>query len=187
MDEQRVQAYVEVIEQLLECVPGSEEELLEANGDLLDEGLLEMMAQYVDLMEREGDSNAKWLRQFMRQVGQSLGLAEYEAEGFLLESVQLILDTESNQAQVYEFWQANVERLNEALLQVMPDVFAMLIQENDPEMIAIAFNNLGNLIQNFPLGSRDLNLEIDLAASELTLQVYTCNAFPEDWAMTQNQ
>jgi hypothetical protein len=38
----------------------------------------------------------------------------------------------------------------------------------------------------FPLGNRALNLELAIAAYEAALAVYTREAFPEKWAMTQN-
>ncbi len=53
-------------------------------------------------------------------------------------------------------------------------------------MIAAVFVEFGDLIQQFPLGSRMLNLEMGIAAYEQVLQVYTRDAFSEDWAMTQN-
>ena len=64
MDEQRVQAHVELIEQLLKYVLRGEEEILETNGDLVDEGLLEMMVQYADLIESIWDlfNSGIWLR-----------------------------------------------------------------------------------------------------------------------------
>jgi CHAT domain-containing protein len=48
---------------------------------------------------------------------------------------------------------------------------------------------MGNLtvdIQKFPLGSRANNQEIAIACYQAALEVYTREAFPEDWAMTQN-
>ncbi|MBG1265627.1 hypothetical protein [Nostoc sp. WHI] len=44
----------------------------------------------------------------------------------------------------------------------------------------------GNLIQQFPLGSKASNMEIAIACYEIALTVYTRSVFPVDWAMTQN-
>ncbi len=47
-------------------------------------------------------------------------------------------------------------------------------------------NNLGNAYRSRIRGERADNLEKAIAAYNLSLEVYTRDAFPEDWAMTQN-
>ena len=47
-------------------------------------------------------------------------------------------------------------------------------------------NNLGNAYCDSIRGERADNIELAIASFELALQVYTRDAFPEDWAMTQN-
>ena len=51
MDEQRFQAYVALIEQLLNCPQGQEGELLQAHSDLLDAVPLAVMGQYAAYLE----------------------------------------------------------------------------------------------------------------------------------------
>jgi CHAT domain-containing protein len=190
MDEQRFQAYVELIQQLLSCAQGEEAALLEANAELVDAGLVAAMGQVADWMESQGNSNAGWLRQFAGGVAQALGLTEGgslsagDAAGFLGEIVQLIAQTQGDRAQVYGFFRENVARLDEALLRVLPEVFALLIRQNDPAMIAAVFGEFGNLIQQFPLGNRMLNLETGIAAYEQALSVRTQTAMPIEWAQT---
>ena len=58
MDEQRFQAYVGLIEQLLGCPQGQEAELLQANAELVDAGLVEAMAQVAADLESQGGSIA---------------------------------------------------------------------------------------------------------------------------------
>lgn len=172
MDEQRMQAYVQLIQQLLGCRQGQEDSLLQANAGLVDEDLVAVMGQYADWMENQGDSNAGWLRQFAGELARTLGLAEGgssressgDAVGFVMEIVQLIVQTQGDQAQVYEFFRANVGRLDEALLIALPKVFADLIQQNEPSFIAAVFIAFGNLINQFPLGNRGLNLEMGISA-----------------------
>lgn len=180
-NEQRVQAYVELIGQLLDCPQGQEEELLQANAELVDVGLVDVMGQYADWMESQGDRNAGWLRNFARQVTQAL-----YARGFLVEVVQLIAQTNSDRNQMYEFFRSNLVRFDQALLSALPDVFQFLIQKNDKTLIAWVFVELGNVINQFPLGTRWLNLELGIAAYEQVLQVRTRDAFPEQWAIMQN-
>ncbi|WP_171974725.1 CHAT domain-containing protein [Leptolyngbya sp. 'hensonii'] len=183
-----------LVEQILCCVRGQEMPVLQRYPDLLDAGLLAVMGQYADRLESQGNGNAGWLRQVAAGLAQALGLGENSSSStssrdgaaFLMKIVQLIGQTGRDRGQVYECFRVNVGRLDEALLSALPTVFAGLIQRNNPSIIAAVFNEFGNLIQQFPLGSRILNLEMGIVAYEQALQVYTCDAFPEDWAGTQN-
>ena len=51
---------------------------------------------------------------------------------------------------------------------------------------AAALGRLGNLYQQYPVGDRANNLERAIASYTAALTVYTRDAFPEKWAMTQN-
>jgi tetratricopeptide (TPR) repeat protein len=130
------------------------------------------------------------------------------AEQFVLTVLNYVAKTGENQAQVYPFFNANQEKLDESCLEALPLVFEILTREPlpkrktflqslktfwkpDPPPISLKsvgyqFVLFGNLIQQFPLGNRMLNLELSIAAYELALQVRTREAFPENWAGTQN-
>jgi hypothetical protein len=62
--EQRFQAYVSLIEQLMSCPQGHEEELLRVNVSLVDAGLVAVMGQYARYLENQRDGTAEWLRNF---------------------------------------------------------------------------------------------------------------------------
>ncbi|RFP59880.1 MAG: tetratricopeptide repeat-containing protein, partial [Limnothrix sp. CACIAM 69d] len=192
MDEQRLEAYLQLIQQLLACPAGEETSVLQGQAELVDAGLVEVMGQVADLMLEKGDNNAGWLRQFAGQVAQALGLEQSSASSaedmdqFVGEVMGQIAQTQGNPAQVYGFWQANLDRFNSEFLITLPIIFRCLIGQNDPKLIAAIFGTFGNLIRQFPLGVRWLNLELAIAAYERALEVYACDAFPQDWAMTQN-
>jgi CHAT domain-containing protein len=76
MDEQRMQTYVGLIQQLLGCSQGEEGMLLQANAALVDAGLVAVMGQYADWMDSQGNSNSRRLRQLAGQLAQALGLPE---------------------------------------------------------------------------------------------------------------
>jgi len=192
MDEQRFQAYMELIEQLLGCPQGQEAELLQANGSLVDAGLVEAMAQVAADLESQGRSNAGWLRGFAAQLAESMGLETAVPTGaeaahqFLLETLQLIVDQQGNPQQIYPMWAQQQAQFNPELLAALPPVAAELLT-GDAErqrFIAAVFGALGNLLRPFPLGSRWLNLEIAIAAYEQSLQVSTRDAMPVEWAQS---
>ena len=187
MDEQRMQAYVGLIEQLLDCPQGKETEILQANANLVDRGLVAVMGQYADWLESLGDRNAGRLRQLaqMLELGSPSNQSLEEAVAFGMEMMQLIHETRGDQTQVYEFFEANVARLDEALLRALPNLFLVLIQQVEPALVASMLDVFGNLIAQFPLGNQMLNLELAIAAYQQALQVFTRDAFPEAWAWTQ--
>ena len=192
MDEQRAVAYVELIEQLLECPQGQEAELLQVNMELVDAGLVEVMEQVAVHLESQGNGNAGWLRGFAAQLAKILGTNDstptQDTARFLLETLQLVAESGGNPQQVYPVWAQQQAQLNEGLVEVMPQVVAQLFAGDAEQrtFVATALGTFGNLIQQFPLGRRWLNLELGIAVYELALQVYTRDAFPEDWAMTRN-
>jgi CHAT domain-containing protein/tetratricopeptide (TPR) repeat protein len=191
MDEQRFGAYSGLIQALLSCPQGQEMALLQENAALVDAGLLEVMGLVAGQMEAAGDNNAGWLRQFAGQLGRSLGQEEAssgvaeDVEQFVGEVIQQIAQTGGNPAQVYGFWKNHLARFNQDFLATLPATFRRLTGQNKPELIASIFT-FGNLIAQFPLGTRWLNLEMAIAAYERALEVCTREAFPEDWATTQN-
>ncbi len=90
----------------------------------------------------------------------------------------------------HQFFLSHLSELNESLLKSLQSIFRDLTknktsQEQYP--IAALFGNFGTVIRDFPLGDRALNLDLSITALQLILKVFTCNFFPEDWAMTQNK
>lgn len=193
MDEQRLQAYVTLIEQLLGCPQGQEAELLQANAELLDADLLAVMEQFAAYLESQGDGNAGWLRGFAAQLAQAMGLetavpAEMEDTAAAAQSwgktLQLIYENKGNPQQIYPVWAQQQARFNEQLLAVLPTVAERLLDGDIEQRRAIAslLFVFGNLINQFPLGTRWLNLELGIAAYQQSLQVMTREAMPVDWA-----
>ena len=86
------------------------------------------------------------------------------------------------------FLTANLEKLDESLLEALPLVFADITKGKDideRQTIAGMFVNFGVLLWQFPRGLRWLNLELSIKAYELALGVFTPKAFPKEWATTQ--
>ena len=63
MDEARLQAYLNLIEQLLACADGEEPNILQANQELIDPEFLQVMENYATGLEQQGNNNpVAWLR-----------------------------------------------------------------------------------------------------------------------------
>jgi CHAT domain-containing protein len=108
---------------------------------------------------------------------------------FFLNSLHLIAQTKGNPEQVYDFWQNNLDQLDEELLLCIPAVVTAIVEDKTPEAqtsIAAMVRVFGNLIQQFPLGNRRINLEAAITALQYSLKVFTRADFPVQWAGTQN-
>jgi len=196
MDEQRIQAYVNLIEQLLDCTSGEEPVVLQQHTELVDAELLVVMQQYAADLENQGNGNAaRWLLGMAEQLAEALGITNAgvkklpkDSEQFLLAVLQLVADSRGDTQQVYPFLAQHQDSLNEQLLQTLPKVAARLLSgESDQQnFVAAVLVIFGNLIAQFPLGQRGLNIELAIAAYERALEVYTREALPQQWAMTQN-
>ncbi|MGF1604342.1 MAG: tetratricopeptide repeat protein [Thermosynechococcaceae cyanobacterium] len=96
---------------------------------------------------------------------------------------------DANPQQVNRFLKANSEKLNEVLLEALPLVFTKLTAHELPDtrqQIARLFVNFAAFLVEFPQGDRLVNIELSLSACQLALKILTREAFPEDWATTQN-
>lgn len=75
MTEQRQNQYLSLIDQLLSCPNGLEPEVLEAQPDLLDAGLVETIARVATVLAHEGNQDAaKFLFHVARELAKQLGL-----------------------------------------------------------------------------------------------------------------
>ncbi len=63
MDEQRIKAYLNLIQQLLQCPNGQEREILRANPELVNRELVQIMEAVAAKMAAAGNEDtANWLR-----------------------------------------------------------------------------------------------------------------------------
>jgi hypothetical protein len=78
MDEARLQAYINLIEQLLACADGEElNNVLQANQELIDPKFLQVKEYYATCLQERGNNNhAAWLRNIAQQLGQYLNPQE---------------------------------------------------------------------------------------------------------------
>ncbi|MBD0345403.1 MAG: tetratricopeptide repeat protein, partial [Coleofasciculus sp. Co-bin14] len=86
-------------------------------------------------------------------------------------------ESNGNPQVVYPLLEANLDKLNEN--------FAQLWRNWKFVGLTAAVARISDLFRQFPLGNRSINLEIAITGYEKTLQVYTREAFPNEWAEIQ--
>ncbi|CAD5924968.1 CHAT domain-containing protein [Planktothrix agardhii] len=192
MNEQGLNAYLTLIDNLLACPSGEESQILQDNQELLDQDFLQILleqSQYFLQFRRLQEA------EFLITLAQQL-LTEQRSQNFhkddfqfLMEVLQAVSDSDGNPQIVDPLFQQNLDKLDENLAQTLTtwatDIFKQVPLEEATSIAADIFN-FANLIQQFPLGSRKNNLEISIASYQAALEIRTREAFPEDWAATQN-
>src|SRR4028119_627161 len=122
MDEQRVAAYIQLIQALLECPSGEEDNILNANRDLVDANFVQVMAAEAEKMAAEGNSNAAaWLQNLAAQLANFVGSTATPQEyfSFLMEVLQATSDSGGEPQVVYRILQQNLDKLDLKFAQVL--------------------------------------------------------------------
>ncbi|MEH2173964.1 MAG: hypothetical protein V7K45_14010, partial [Nostoc sp.] len=110
-------------------------------------------------------------------------------EQFLQKILQVTAESYGDAQVIYPLLAANTDKLNDIFAELLRDWATNTLAEAEAdqvESIAYLMVIFSNRISNFPLGSKASNMEIAIAGYEIALTVYTKSAFPEKWAMTQN-
>ncbi|MGF1988702.1 MAG: CHAT domain-containing protein [Nostoc sp. ZfuVER08] len=194
MNEQRLQAYYQLIQNLLSCPSGEESEILAANTELLDADFVQVVAAVAEHFAQQGEENtANWLRNQTRYLtSKTTPITEEDIETygqFLLEILQATADSNGDAEVIYPLLAANTDKLNDIFAELLRRWATNTLAESEPDaavyIVTVIFD-LSNLIQQFPLGNKANNMEIAIAGYEIALTVYTRSAFPENWAVLQN-
>jgi CHAT domain-containing protein len=116
-----------------------------------------------------------------------LNLLDYEE--FLQALIKIKKDSNSDRQVVRDFLKEHQNKLDLTFAEVITQWFNSNIDPNNSENnkdIASLLNSIAINIKNFPLGRRINNIEIAIICYQSVLTVYTLDAFPKQWAMTQN-
>jgi hypothetical protein len=192
MNEQRLNAYLTLINNLLACPSGEESQILQDNQELLDQDFLQILleqSQYFLQFRRLQE--AEFLINLAQQLSTLLGKTNSHEDyyNFLMEVLQAVSDSGGNPQIVYPLFQQNLDKLDENLADILTKWATAEFKQvplEEATYIATVIGEFANLIQQFPLGSRKNSLEISIAAYQAALEILTRAAFPEQWATTQN-
>ncbi|GCA94843.1 CHAT domain-containing protein [Microcystis aeruginosa] len=105
---------------------------------------------------------------------------------FLMETLQKISENPNPQV-IYPFWAQNLDKLDDNLAQILDSRVRKILTQAAGEQYYMAKDifNFSNLIQQFPLGNIATHKEIAITGYEITLTIFTFEAFPQEWALTQ--
>lgn len=186
MDENRAQAYLQLIHTLLNCPNGEEPQILEDNVELIDRGFLEACELIAStLAEQGGENGANFLRNLASQLGEFMDINDdgdsnnnsenedyQEYASFFLELLQAEQDSNSNIAVIYPMLAEREHLLNARFAEIFQQVSENLIAGENPETISsivAVIENLSNHIIEFPLGHKLTNIEIAIIGYQIVL------------------
>ncbi|MDB9432275.1 DUF3110 domain-containing protein, partial [Microcystis aeruginosa] len=107
---------------------------------------------------------------------------------FLMDSLQRISENPNPQV-IYPFWAQNLDKLDDNLARILDSWARETLTQATPEQaysIAAVIFYFSDLIQQFPLGDITTHKEIAITGYEIVLTIFTFDAFPQEWALTQN-
>ena len=192
MNEERIKAYLNLIQQLMQCPSGQENIILQENQSLIDIGLLQAMEQIAErFAQADKQDEAEFIMGIAQQLTELLELPAPPSEEqarFLIQVLRAVDDSEGNPEVVYPLLQANIEQVNINLLPLLQGwvgtVFSQIEDVNKP-YVATIICHFGDLMSQCPFGDKTINLELSISAYHAAEAVFTHEAFPEQWAMIQ--
>ena len=200
MEENRAQAYLQLIHTLLNCPNGEEPQILQDNSELLDRGFLETCELVAStLAEQGGENGANFLRNLASQLWQlierndegdnkkSQGENFQEYANFFLELLQAEQDSKGDIKVIYPMMEQREHLLNARFAEILQQVSQKLIVGENSQTISSIIGlieNLSDHISEFPSGNRADNIEIAITGYQIVLN----NREPgsEKWTKTQN-
>jgi hypothetical protein len=159
MDEQRIAAYLQLIQALLECPSGTVNNILNANLELVDANFVQVMEVEAEKMAAEGNSKAAWLQNLAVHLANHVSSTATPEEyfSFLMDVLQATSDSGGEPQVVYRILQQNFDKLDlnfARILEAWATFTFTEVTSKEAASIAADIVNFGNLINQFPLGRR---------------------------------
>jgi tetratricopeptide (TPR) repeat protein len=108
---------------------------------------------------------------------------------FLREVLQATITSGGDPRKLYPLLKENRDKLDDKLAQLLQRWATTILEDaklDEAKYLAAVIVEFSRLTQQFPLGNKASNMEIVIIGYEVALTVYTRDAFPYEWAMTQN-
>jgi hypothetical protein len=144
MTDNRIRAYIKLIQKLLDCPEGEEIDILRQNEDLVDVQFLYILEQAADKAEEEGQENSA---SFLRDLAEQLKLAFGKATGMMnpeggdrteayLHLIEEILGCQTGE-QVAMLLDKNYELVDRGFVKTLAQVAQLMVENGQPDSAAI--------------------------------------------------
>jgi len=185
MEENRAQAYLQLIHSLLNCPNGDEPQILQDNSELLDRGFLETCELVASTLAQQGGENgAKFLRNLARELGQFMDMNDdgnsnnsevenfQEYANFFLELLQAEQASNSDSAVIFPMLAGREHLLNDSFARTLEQVSSKLLDGENSETISSIIGIIESLsghISEFSSGNQEKNMEIAITGYQIVL------------------
>ncbi|NEO72667.1 tetratricopeptide repeat protein [Moorena sp. SIO3H5] len=197
MDEERLQAYLNLIQQLLTCPSGEQVQILESNRELVDAELLQVMTQEAEKLAADGNQNSadvllRLRSELLEIILESSTLVNPSSQNYLEFFINVLLVTAISNGDpkvVYPLLESNLDKLDDNFIDILQTWASAKLSELEPEtaeIMARVIGNFSNFISDFTLGNKANNMDIAIAGYEIMLRVIIRDSNPESWAAIQN-
>jgi hypothetical protein len=173
VNEERMAAYMDLIQQLLACAEGEESGILAAHTELMDQEFTVVLGLLAQHKSQEADDEAaqytgRWLLSLQQQIRNALGIEETandnsNMEQSDLEFLQALIQAEAEDSRLTQaLFAQNIQRLTPNLGTAMSWLIDR-VAADQPEALATCVGIIEGIVielSNFPLGNRAQNLEI---------------------------
>jgi hypothetical protein len=169
MDDRQLEAYLNLMRSLLNCPSGEENQILQANSELVDAGLVQVMLEEANNLRI--DNNLDDANSLMTLAGHLMGtygntMPDKSSPStyltFLTEVLQVTADSKGDCNLIYALLRDNINLVNDNLTVVLRNLARETWPNSDSQDIRISIievvGNFCNAIRQFPLGSRASNL-----------------------------
>ena len=197
MDETRAPAYLQLILTLLTCPNGEENQILNANSELVDAELVQKIVAFAIRLGDNQKNKANILLDIATKIAVLLGNERVDSEiheknssqehiNFILDLLQAEEDSNSDIKVIYPMLVGRQHLLNDRFAETLQQVADNLIAQPPEaiEHIVALIEYLSIHISDFPRGNRAKNIEIAITGYQIVLN----NRQPgsEKYAQTQN-
>jgi CHAT domain-containing protein len=177
MDEQRLESYLKLIDQLLER-PSDCLEILSNNFSLIDKNFVATLTQMVKVLEKGNEHDAA---AFLNSVAYQI---------FLSQLIQVAYESNISSQVIYPLLEANLDKLDDNFAQLLGDwaIQALSTLEGTEALrIAVLISDLCIQLAEFPQGNQASNLEIAIKGCEAVLMtIFARDKHSQGWALNQS-
>ncbi|NET78325.1 MULTISPECIES: CHAT domain-containing protein [Okeania] len=200
MNQNRIQAYINLIQQLLNSPTERKDKILATNQKLLDKGLLQTIIMMAQTSAEKGNEEAQeLLLTFAVELSEKLDISITENTSatatpleyleFLTQVLQATHESKNNPQIIHPILQENLNKLDQGLVETLQTWATSTLVEIKPEeahSIAADIVNFSNQIQEFTLGDKADNLEIAITGYKTALTVYNNAYKTHNWVSIIN-
>ncbi|WP_416350937.1 hypothetical protein [Rivularia sp. UHCC 0363] len=192
--QQNLQAYLQLVEQLLSCPHGEEWTLLERNEQLVTPELVQVLEQLAVQMAGEGKADAaKYLHHWAKQINHLFEVAVHhessdEKSQTYLKLIQALLDCPSGSE--VDILAANEQLIDGSLVRMMKQVAAQMATRDEAEAASFLSNLATEIGRNLvPVDNYKANLQKDASSASFDKnnRVVNFERFTEPLGIAQKQ